>query len=34
MMLAERNATPLPRLTDEVEVLSAREDEHLNRLGA
>lgn len=31
--LAERYDTPLPALVDEVEVLSARVDEHLNRMG-
>lgn len=32
--LAERYATPLPQLVDEVVVLSARVDEHLKRMGA
>jgi type I restriction enzyme M protein len=32
--LAERYATPLPKLIDEVETLSARVDEHLNKMGA
>jgi type I restriction enzyme M protein len=32
--LAERYATPLPRLTDEVETLAARVDEHLKKMGA
>ncbi|MFI5165242.1 MAG: N-6 DNA methylase [Thermoanaerobaculales bacterium] len=32
--LAERYATPLPKLTDEVERLAARVDEHLNKMGA
>jgi type I restriction enzyme M protein len=32
--LAERYATPLPKLTDEVEELSARVDEHLKKMGA
>jgi type I restriction enzyme M protein len=32
--LAERYATPLPQLTGEVATLSARVDEHLNRMGA
>ena len=32
--LAERYATPLPRLTEEVEVLSARVDKHLKKMGA
>ena len=32
--LAERYATPLPRLVDEVAVLSARVEEHLKRMGA
>ena len=31
--LAERYATPLPRLTREVEVLAARVDAHLKRIG-
>ena len=32
--LAERYATPLPKLTEEVETLSARVDEHLKKMGA
>jgi type I restriction enzyme M protein len=32
--LAERYATPLPQLTDEVAPLSARVDEHLKKMGA
>ena len=32
--LAERYATPLPKLTDEVETLAARVEEHLKRMGA
>ena len=32
--LAERYATPLPALVDEVETLSARVDEHLGKMGA
>src|SRR5262245_55148952 len=32
--LAERYATPLPQLTQEVEVLAARVDEHLKKMGA
>ena len=32
--LAERYDTPLPKLTDEVETLSARVDEHLKKMGA
>jgi len=32
--LAERYATPLPKLTDEVACLSARVHEHLKRMGA
>lgn len=32
--LAERYATPLPRLVDEVEELSVRVDEHLKKMGA
>ncbi len=31
--LAERYATPLPRLMDEVETLAARVDEHLKKMG-
>jgi type I restriction enzyme M protein len=32
--LAERYATPLPRLTEEVEALASRVDEHLKKMGA
>ena len=32
--LAERYATPLPKLTDEVATLSARVEEHLKKMGA
>jgi len=32
--LAERYATPLPKLTDEVETLAARVDAHLKKMGA
>ena len=32
--LAERYATPLPQLTDEVATLSTRVEEHLRRMGA
>jgi len=32
--LAERYATPLPQLTDEVAALAARVDQHLKRMGA
>ncbi len=32
--LAERYATPLPKLTDEVEMLAARVEEHLKKMGA
>jgi type I restriction enzyme M protein len=32
--LAERYATPLPKLTDEVDTLTARVEEHLTRMGA
>ncbi|WAI02308.1 N-6 DNA methylase [Methanogenium organophilum] len=31
--LADRYATPLPEITDEVEALSAKVDEHLKRMG-
>ncbi len=31
--LAERYATPLPRLAEEVETLAARVDQHLKRMG-
>ena len=32
--LAERYATPLPQLTDEVATLAAAVDEHLKKMGA
>ena len=32
--LAERYATPLPKLTDEVETLAARVEGHLKQMGA
>jgi type I restriction enzyme M protein len=32
--LAERYATPLPQLADEVEALAARVDGHLKKMGA
>ena len=32
--LAERYATPLPKLTDEVETLAARVNDHLKKMGA
>ena len=32
--LAERYATPLPKLTDEVKTLAARVEEHLKKMGA
>ena len=32
--LAERYATPLPKLIEEVEMLAARVDEHLKKMGA
>ena len=32
--LAERYATPLPKLTDEVAALAARVEEHLKKMGA
>ena len=32
--LAERYATPLPKLTEKVEGLAARVDEHLKKMGA
>ncbi len=32
--LAERYSTPLPKLTEEVEALAARVDEHLKKMGA
>ncbi len=31
--LTERYATPLPRLAEEVEMLAARDDGHLRRMG-
>lgn len=31
--LAERYATPLPQMVDEVEALAARVDAHLRRMG-
>jgi type I restriction enzyme M protein len=31
--LAERYATPLPKLAEEVEALAARVDEHLKKMG-
>ena len=31
--LAERYATPLPRLTEEVDALSAKVDAHLKKMG-
>ena len=31
--LAERYATPLPEIAEEVEALSARVEEHLERMG-
>ena len=31
--LAERYATPLPRLSEEVEVLSGKVDAHLKKMG-
>lgn len=31
--LAERYATPLPKLAEEVETLAARVDEHLKKMG-
>ncbi len=33
-MSAERYATPLPQLTDEVATLTSRVDEHLTKMGA
>jgi len=33
-MSAERYATPLPQLTDEVAMLASRVDEHLKKMGA
>ena len=32
--LAERYATPLPKLAEEVEALASRVDEHLRKMGA
>ena len=32
--LAERYATPLPKLINEAQTLAARVDEHLKRMGA
>jgi len=32
--LAERYATPLPKLTEEEETLAARVEEHLRKMGA
>ena len=32
--LVERYATPLPNLTEEVETLAARVEEHLTKMGA
>jgi type I restriction enzyme M protein len=32
--LAERYATPLPKLTEELEILTARVEEHLKKMGA
>jgi type I restriction enzyme M protein len=32
--LAERYASPLPKLTEEVESLTARVEEHLKKMGA
>jgi type I restriction enzyme M protein len=32
--LADRYVTPLPRLAEELEALSARVDEHLKEMGA
>jgi type I restriction enzyme M protein len=32
--LAERYATPLPKLTDEVADLAAKVDQHLQKMGA
>lgn len=31
---SKRYATPLPQLTEEVETLAARVDEHLKKMGA
>mgnify|MGYP000249322675 CR=1 FL=1 len=33
-VLAERYATPLPQLTDEVAALAAKVDQHLQKMGA
>ena len=33
-MTSERDATPLPQLTDEVAMLAARVDGHLKKMGA
>ena len=32
--LAERYATPLPKLTEDVKTLAARVDDHLKKMGA
>lgn len=32
--LADRYATPLPQLTEDVRILAARVDEHLKKMGA
>ena len=32
--LAERYTSPMPKLTEEVDTLSARVDEHLKKMGA
>ena len=32
--LAERYATPLPQLTDELQTLAGRVEEHLKKMGA
>jgi type I restriction enzyme M protein len=32
--LAERYATPLPKLTEDVEILAARVEAHLAKMGA
>ena len=34
LRLADRYATPLPQLTEEVKTLAARVDEHLKKMGA
>ena len=31
--LAERYATPLPKLTEELDILASRVDEHLKKMG-